>query len=494
VIKDIRKQLGDDLYISRGKLNRDSLHITAIDMSSSAERYAFILKTLKDIEGSGIIYCLTKRDCEYLAEFLTRNGVNAVSYYSGKDGETNIQAEKDFQDNKIKALVATVKLGMGYDKPDVAFVIHFQLPQNPVAYYQQIGRAGRNIDKAYAILLHGKEDEEIIDFFIEKAFPTRSETDGIIALLTEKGAMSIEDIKKFLNISHGRIEKTLYFLENDGAIMKTGSQYRLTANKYSYDEAKYQEITKVRQEEKAQLKELLRTKQCYSMFIRNCLDDVNDDICGKCGNCDSNFAFERPNIHEIDTANTYINGRTLIIEPRKKLMHTGKLIPAEMRNQEGLALAKYGDAGYGIMVKNDKYSGHDFCDALVDRAAEILKPVIKREGIKNLTYVPSLRSEKVKTFSKRLAAKCGIDCLELLKKSDAPQQKTMQNSQHQCRNAFGSFNSIGNVPEKLILIDDVVDSGCTLAACGYKLSENGCSYVFPFALADSKQGDDSNES
>lgn len=145
-------------------------------MPDRATRFAWILKNIANLPGTGIIYCLTKRDCDYMADFLNQHDISAMSYYSDESKEDELQETIDkFQNNAIKAIVATIKLGMGYDKADIGFVIHYQCPPNIISYYQQIGRAGRNIDKAYAILMYGKEDQQINEYFIETAFPKKDD-------------------------------------------------------------------------------------------------------------------------------------------------------------------------------------------------------------------------------------------------------------------------------------------------------------------------------
>ena len=220
VVNDLKTQLGEDVFVSRGPLTRESLAIQVLEMPSKIDRHAWLLDNLPKMEGSGIIYCLTQRDCDYLTAFLTKHGISAMSYYSrnGEEDEQNRIAEERFRRNEIKALVATVKLGMGYDKGDIAFAVHFQMPSNIVSYYQQIGRAGRNIDRAYAVLMHGQEDEDIISYFIRTAFPTEQEMTKIISAITESSGLRQTDIESRLNIRHARVEKILSFLQNDGFI------------------------------------------------------------------------------------------------------------------------------------------------------------------------------------------------------------------------------------------------------------------------------------
>ena len=167
VVNDLKVQLGHDVYISRGPLTRASLHIQVLRLEGKTDRYAWLLENLPKLPGTGIIYCLTKRDCEHLAAFLNENKISARSYNAGETDEANDEAINAFYTNRIKAIVATTKLGMGYDKGDISFVIHYQSPSNIVAWYQQIGRAGRNLKDAYVFLMNGKEDDDINPGFPE---------------------------------------------------------------------------------------------------------------------------------------------------------------------------------------------------------------------------------------------------------------------------------------------------------------------------------------
>ena len=276
VIADLQKQLGDKVYVSRGPLTRDSLYIQVLNKPDKIERYAWILENVPKLEGSGIIYCLTQRDCDYLAEFLKKNKVSAAAYYSrnGEEGENlNHEIEEKFRTNKLKVIVATIKLGMGYDKGDIAFVIHYQMPSNIVSYYQQIGRAGRNIDKAYIFLMYGKEDEEILNYFINTAFPTEQETKKIVDYIGDRDGVRIGQIVSAINIRKSRIDKALAFLINDGFIRKDKGAYYITPKKFVYDREHYDAITAIRKNETEQMKRLAQTKECYSKYIVSCLDD-----------------------------------------------------------------------------------------------------------------------------------------------------------------------------------------------------------------------------
>ena len=493
VVNDLKTQLGHDVYISRGPLTRPSLHIQVLRLESKADRYAWLLENLPKLPGSGIIYCITKRDCDHLADFLNQNGISARPYNAGVADEENDETISAFYENRIKAIVATTKLGMGYDKGDISFVIHYQSPANIVAWYQQIGRAGRNLKDAYIFLMNGKEDDDINNYFIETAFPSRDESVKVMTAIDNGSGLTQPEVENNVNLRKKRIENTLKFLENEGFIRKEydGRRYRFysTPKRFKYNENHYQEIMSIRRYELEQMHQLIHTTECLSRFAVNALDDHTAGNCGKCFNCTGKDIY--PNltmsIESRDIASAYINASILTIEPRKK-WPDGKFIKPPL--MPGICLSKYGDSGYGEMVKNGKYPpagvAKRFNDQLVAKSALVLEPLVRENGITHITFVPSLRSDLVKDFTKRLAEKAHLQYVELLEKSDAPQQKQMENSVFQCNNAMNSFRIRNTrMPQKVILVDDVVDSKWTLTVCGYKIIESGGQEVYPFALADS---------
>ena len=499
VINDLENQLGNNVYVSRGALTRESLSIQVLEMPDKITRYAWILENINKLPGSGIIYCLTQRDCDYLSDFLKKNGIRAEAYYSRgtEEGELlNKDIEEKFRKNEIKAIVATIKLGMGYDKGDIAFVIHYQMPSNIVSYYQQIGRAGRNIDRAYTFLMFGKEDEDILNYFINSAFPTEKEALAIMEYISNNDGVKLYQINSALNIKKSRLEKAISFLMHDGFIRKEKQMYYATPKPFIYDREHYEAVTNTRIREMEQMKKLATTTACYSKFVVECLDDRSAYECGHCANClGRDILPQNPSANSIHIAEAYTNGLIIEIPPRKMWVYSeytsNKRIPVP--NKVGVCLAKYGDPGYGELVKRDKYGvSKRFCDELVGKSAMVLRPIVKEKGIEYLTCVPSLRSDIVVDFSKRLAESLGLKFISLLKKSDTRQQKEMQNSSYQCGNAMKSFALLENttVPKKILLVDDVVDSRWTLTACGYYLCESGCEEVYPFALADSSQKED----
>jgi ATP-dependent DNA helicase RecQ len=391
--------------------------------------------------------------------------------------------------------VATVRLGMGYDKGDIGFVIHYQCPSSIISYYQQIGRAGRNIDCAYAILMFGKEDRQINEYFIDTAFPKKEDCESVLEVIRNNDGISKSKIKYYVNIENKEIEKVLMFLENEDAIFIDSNKYYATINDYTYNEELYTRIKEQKLKEYQQMIDLLNTKECYSKFIVNCLDDYSAKECGKCSNCLKETIFDNHiELSDIDEALAYVNSLLIKIEPRKrwtKSDYTGNL-NIEYVNQDGIALSKYSDVGYGELVKEDKYQNKQFRDELVGKSADVLRKIVKENNITALTFVPSLRSDIVKDFAQRLAKKLNIDFIDSLIKKPARPQKFMQNSAFQCDNAFKSFyfNEKAKLPKNILLVDDMIDSKWTMTVCGYRLMQNGAKNVYPFALAESSKSEE----
>jgi len=499
VIEDLKEQFGKNVYVSRGSLLRNNLAIQILNMSNKVVRYAWLLENIPTLPGTGIIYCLTKKDCEKLAFFLVENNISAMPYFSG-DEEKNQKTLNKFLKNEIKVLVATVKLGMGFDKGDVSFVIHFQMPGNVVSYYQQIGRAGRKIAKAYIFLMFGQEDKEIHEYFIKRAFPTEWELKKVFNVIREsENGMSRNQILSHINIAGNRLEKALQFLLHDGYIYKETSRYFGIGKTFVYKEDYYETIRNVRYAEMCSMIDLVNIQGCINRHLVNMLNDSTDETCGCCEKCAGKIRSEEVSLVAQTLAADFLHRQQIIIEPRKRwAIGFGKAGGSIIRegNQAGICLSVYGDPGYGELVKKGKYEEERFAETLVEAGAEFLRPIIQQNNVQHITCIPSLRSQSVQDYAQRLAKKLGVIFLPLLDKIGDCRQKANENSYYQCNCAWESFEVKNNVdvPKKLILVDDIVDSRWTVTVCGYKLSQRGANWVFPFALADSSQnGSDVND-
>jgi ATP-dependent DNA helicase RecQ len=507
VVADIQTQLGN-IEILRGSLVRESLKLQTLKLPDQAARLAWLAEHIPELPGTGIIYALTIRDAEQITTWLIQNGVNAKPYHSGVKHpdfeDTNkyrLHLEDLLLNNEIKVLVATTALGMGYDKPDLGFVIHYQAPGSVVAYYQQVGRAGRAIDEAYGLLLSGREDEEIIEYFRETAFPPEPDVIAILDVLERYDGLSIQAIQPHLNMRYGQIEKVLKFLsvEHPAPVIKIGTQWHRTTNAYQMDHERIAHLTRQRAEEWQEVQDYINTNECLMQFLRAALDDPDTEPCGQCANCLETPVISPDFSHAIGVQATHFLQHAEF--PLKLKIQTVKdgfprygfpsKIPVEHRGEEGRILSRWGDAGWGHIVADDKHAGH-FRDELVDAVAEMISKRWKPEPVPQwVTCVPSRNHpELVPDFAERLAQKLELPFMEVISKiADNQPQKMQQNRFHQCRNLDGVFNITDKILDTpVLLVDDIVDSGWTLTVLAALLRRAGSGPVFPLALATSAVG------
>ena len=487
VVNDIVAQLGENLVISRGELIRESLAIQVIKLQKKEDRLAWLAENIEKMPGSGVVYCLTKADCDLVTDWLNENDIKSEKYYADISKEDKAIVLEKFQQNEIKVLVATVAFGMGYDKPDIGFVIHFQRPANIVSYYQQIGRAGRGIELAYAVLLCGEEDEHINQYFINSAFPTEKDMNIVVDFITDNPGKSISEIKGALNIRANRVEKTLKYLTVGDDIytedVNRKKCYYKSAKKWKPDLERSEGITAIRYKEMQDMDEFTKQKGCYMKYIAEKLDDVNAKVCGKCSNCRGLLFDEGVDAETVQMAQQFIKSKFGVIEPRKQFPDKTK-IESEFQFKSGIVLSNYADAGYGMAVQKGKYLDGYFSDELVDASAKILSEFIKNNNIEWITPVTSKRHPQlVPDFAKRLADKLGIGYFEGIKKFNAEEQKKFENSDGQYKNANDSFEIIQIKKENILLVDDMVDSRWTFTVCAMKMREKGSGDIYPFALA-----------
>ena len=411
--------------------------------------------------------------------------------------------EAELLSNRLKVLVATSALGMGYDKPDLGFVIHYQAPGSIVAYYQQVGRAGRGIDHALGILMSGVEDQDIHAFFRDSAFPSEAEVNEILQVLENSDGLSLRGIEEQSNLRHSQIEKVLKLLsvENPAPVIKDGRRWKRTALFYQMDHERIAHLTGQREQEWAEVQAYIEDSDCKMMFLRRALDDLAPTPCGKCAACLGRPILNVPvDPNLAHRAGTALKQAEMIIQPRKQVApsndETARAFPTyqfprllgTLVAQPGRVLSRWGDAGWGSTVAENKRAGY-FSDDLVNAMAEM----IGRRWQPNpaptwVCCVPSLKHPTlVPDFAERMAQKLGLPFIDaVVKIQDNLPQKGQQNSFHQCHNLDGVFEIVKTCEgQPVLLVDDVVDSGWTLAVVAALLQKAGSGIVYPAALASS---------
>ncbi|MEM5338834.1 RecQ family ATP-dependent DNA helicase [Paraburkholderia azotifigens] len=503
VEQDVAEQLGGAVAVQRGPLIRNSLALQNIRLHTPADRLAWLAVHIPQLPGSGIVYVLTTRDADRVAEWLQQNGVDAHAYHSGKSDGERQALEHALLANDIKCLVATNALGMGYDKPDLTFVIHYQTPGNVVAYYQQVGRAGRAIPVAYGVLLSGEEEDAINEFFRDSAFPPEWQVERVLeALENADDGMKVREIERAVNLRQSQIEKVLKLLvvEPRSPVMRIDGAWYRTANPYQFDRVRIEHLTHQREAEWEQMKDYLENESCLMRFLAGALDDPAANACGRCAVCLGNpvLPVEIERATKI-AAQRFVRQSEMPLELKKQwdlealpdyevaYGWSRQNIPPALRGEEGRILSRWGEPVWGELVASGKAEGR-FDDELVDATADLLRNRWREAaGIEWVTCIPSRRHpELVPDFAARLANALGVPFLPVIQKTrETEPQKRMENRFHQCHNLDGAFEV--HLPDgaesPVLLIDDVVDSAWTLTLAAALLRQAGTSAVFPFALA-----------
>jgi len=489
VVADVVSQLetadeaSEPLRTYRGELARPSLRLEVLDLPRPAERLAWLAENLPKMAGSGIVYTLTKRDAEQVATFLDAQGIAAVAYSGEHETEDRIDIEDRLLRNDIKAVVATSALGMGYDKPDLSFVVHYQAPGSVVAYYQQIGRAGRGVDHADIVLLRGGEDRRIQDFFIEQAFPDRDRVKAVLSDLETAGdeGRTTRELMTVVNLGMGRIEAMLKILDVEGAVTRSGSRWKLVPDAdWTYDGQRYAEVTALRRAEQRAMAAFGADGRCLMRVLQEELDDPSPADCGRCSVCAGARFAEPLDPALVEAAGRHLRSKPIELEVKKMAPDPAgvmRKIPDDVRLEPGWALARFGDGGWWPAIERGLRDG-EFEDDLI----AALEDLVTRAGADWLTTVPSVAlGEAVE----RLADSMPVPHVRLLTRADErPPQREMANAAQQVANVRGAFRVVERPPPGVgVVLDDRRHSGWTLSMVGGQLRRAGAERIVPVALA-----------
>jgi ATP-dependent DNA helicase RecQ len=490
VVADVGEQLtapgGPPLRTYRGTLARTSLRLEVLELPKPAQRLAWLVQHLPTLPGSGIVYTLTKRDAEQVASFLSANGIAAAPYSGEQETADRIATETRLLRNELKAVVATSALGMGYDKADLTFVVHYQAPGSVVSYYQQVGRAGRGVDQAEIVLLRGGEDRRIQDFFIEQAFPSRERIEVVLADLATAGdeGLTTRQLMGQVNLGMGRIEAMLKILDVEGAVRRNGSRWLLVPGAHwTYDAERYAQVTALRRAEQQAMATFGSDGRCLMRALQEELDDAAASDCGRCSVCAEARYAGALDPALVEQAVRYLRSRPVEVEAKKMAPDaagTMRKIPEEVRVDPGWSLARFGDGGWWPAVARGLEAGEFEADVV-----EALADVVRGSGAGWVTSVPSTSlGGALVQLGERVAAELDVPHIELLERREArPPQREMANAVQQAANVRGAFRVTGTPPASTgVLLDDRRHSGWTLAMVGGLLRKAGAPSVVPLVL------------
>ncbi|MGO2648896.1 MAG: RecQ family ATP-dependent DNA helicase [Brevibacterium aurantiacum] len=500
VVTDVAEQLGQDTTVVRGELARDSLRLGVQPGLDASARIAWLSSHLGDFTGSGIIYTLTVSAAEDITRILRDQGHEVRAYTGRTDAEERAELEQQLKDNRIKALVATSALGMGFDKPDLGFVVHVGAPSSAVAYYQQVGRAGRATDSADVLLLPGAEDQEIWNYFATASMPSQTDANAVLQSLAEAdGPLSVARLETLVGTKRTRLQLLLKTLEVEDAVTKIKGGYVSTGRGWTYDQERYEKVAAVRAAEAQAMLDYESTRECRMEFLIRQLDDPEPKPCGRCDNCagawwsaeisDENRQATAGTLHRIglpiDPRSTWPSGMANIGVPLKGRIPAGELAA------EGRAIARLSDLGQGQTLRS--FLAPDAPDAEVP--AQIGKWCLEVLAQWNWEIRPevvvSVPSARRPTTVRSLAANLAsvgrlIDGGELLQVHDHGSPEV--NSAFRVKDLYDAFVVPPEIEEAVagkavLLVDDEVVSRWTMAIGARLLRQAGATAVLPFALA-----------
>lgn len=519
VTADVAEQLGTgagEALVLRGPLERESLRLGVVQLPDAAHRLAWLAEHLDELQGSGIIYTLTVAAAEEATAFLRQRGFRVASYTGKTENADRLQAEVDLQENRVKALVATSALGMGYDKPDLGFVVHLGSPSSPIAYYQQVGRAGRGVAHADVLLLPGKEDEAIWRYFADTAFPPEAQVRQTLSALAGAGRpLSVPALEAAVDLRRSRLETMLKVLDVDGAVKRVKGGWSATGTEWVYEAERYAWVAKQRAAEQQAMRDYVSTSQCRMEFLRQQLDDEGAAPCGRCDNCEGAWVDSSVSAEALTGAAKELDRPGVEVEPRR-MWPTGMpalgiglkgRIPAKEQCSTGRALGRLSDIGWGNRLRPllaENAPDGPVPDDVLQAAVAVLADWARSPGgwasnapdasarPVGVVAVPSrARPQLVGSLAQGIATVGRLPFLGALAYTGPSGMHAVRrsNSAQRVRALSGTFT----VPEDLagalasygpvLLVDDYTDSGWTLAVAARLLRQAGSEQVLPLVLA-----------
>lgn len=521
VTADVAEQLGtggsSDALVLRGALDRESLSLSVLQLPNAAHRLAWLADHLDELPGSGIIYTLTVAAAEEITAFLRQCGHTVTSYTGKTENADRQQAEEDLLANRVKALVATSALGMGFDKPDLGFVVHLGSPSSPIAYYQQVGRAGRGVDHAEVLLLPGKEDEAIWNYFASLAFPPEEQVRRTLDVLAEAGRpLSLPALEPLVELRRSRLETMLKVLDVDGAVRRVKGGWISTGMPWAYDAERYAWVAKQRQAEQQAMRDYATTPGCRMEFLRRQLDDEAAAPCGRCDNCAGARFTDAVSSGALDTAQGELVRAGVDVEPRR-MWPTGLAavgvdlkgrIPAGEQASQGRALGRLSDIGWGNRLRPmlaqqapDGPVPDDVAKAVVGVLADWAKGPggwasggtdAQQRPAGVVTMSSHTRPHLIQSLGARIAEvgrlpllgsieyAAGADTAHVPRTNSAQRLRALDGTLTVPPELAAALQEAGG---PVLLVDDLTDSGWTLAVAARMLRRAGAKGVLPLVLA-----------
>ncbi|GAA4504067.1 RecQ family ATP-dependent DNA helicase [Actinoallomurus oryzae] len=498
VTRDVADQLsaGDETLVLRGPLDRESLRLSVVRLPGAEHRLAWLAERLAELPGSGIVYTLTVAAAQEIAAFLRDRGYAVVAYTGQTEQAERLQAEQDLLDNKVKALVATSALGMGFDKPDLGFIVHVGAPQSPVAYYQQIGRAGRGVERAEVILLPGAEDREIWAYFAGLAFPSEQVVRLALRVLEEEGTLSTAALETRVDLGRSRLEMMLKVLDVDGAVRRVRGGWTATGEPWAYDRERYERVAAERSREQRAMLDYEATGDCRMEFLRRELDDPEAAPCGRCDNCTGHHRSAEVSDAGAASARDRLSRPGVEVTPRRmwptgmKAEGIAGRIPPGLQAEPGRALGRLTDLGWGNRLRGVLAEGAPDAPVTDEIFAAIVSVLSAWDWEQRPAAVVAMasatRPRMIADLARRVATIGRLPYLGEIAYTAGGPGPRRHNSAQRVRtlwNAMAVPEGLGDLTGPVLLVDDQVDTGWTVTVAAKLLREAGAPAVLPLALA-----------
>jgi ATP-dependent DNA helicase RecQ len=501
----------EDVLVLRGPLDRESLHLSVALLPDTSAQLAWLAHNLPRIDGSGIVYCLTVAAAQQVTAHLRGVGLDVRAYTGQTDPAEREAAEADLLANRVKALVATSALGMGFDKGDLAFVVHFGAPPSPIAYYQQVGRAGRATERAEVVLLPGREDRAIWDYFASMAFPPQTEVRAALAALETRGTLSTAALEPHVSLRRNRLELMLKVLDVDGAVRRVKGGWQATGEPWQYDTERYERVAAARRAEQQAMVDYVRGDGCRMAFLRHALDDPElagpgGELwrCGRCDTCGGASAGTVPDDVEVSAARERLAVPGVEVEARTLWPSGMATLGIELRGRIGVnaatgrAVARLDGIGWGGLLR-DLFAPVGGEEALPDELPVALRrPVLDVLAAWNPEPAPtgvvvvesSTRPGLVRHLAGGVARQLGVPVVGSVRPAagSAPGRHDVNSAQRlagvirRLELDLPPAAKAGLPGRAVILVDDRTDSGWTLTVAAKLLRDAGASAVHPFVL------------
>ncbi|HEU4363469.1 MAG TPA: RecQ family ATP-dependent DNA helicase [Mycobacterium sp.] len=502
VVDDVAAQLGvggADTLVLRGGLDRASLRLSVVNAGGPAQRAAWIGAHLESLPGSGIVYTLTVAQAHDVAADLRAQGFTVAAYTGSTEAAERAQLEADLLANRVKALIATSALGMGFDKPDLGFVVHLGAPSSPIAYYQQVGRAGRSTADAEVILLPGAEDREVWRYFTSVAFPPEALVRKVLDALDPQRPQSTPALEPLVDLNRSRLEMVLKVLDVDGAVRRVTGGWLATGAPWVYDADRYHHLDQQRRAEQQAMLDYQATDGCRMVFLRNQLNDPqlrDGERCGRCDNCAGPRYRAAVDSAAVEATRSRLMRPGVEITPRRQWPTGLAKLGVELSGRitdgaaPGRVIGRLTDLGWGARLRR-LLDGPDqeVPDEVVRAAVAVLAAWDwETRPIAVLGLDSAAHPVLIGSLTTRLAELGRLTHLPTLRYAAGRRPVTAANSAYRVAALNNSWEEpeqtvFGAVTGPVLLVDDVTDSGWTLTMAARVLRRVGVPGVLPFALA-----------